>query len=249
MTSLSRTAERTLTVETALNLLSGACGLLCFLIVQDGIGWGTALIFGAALLVWTLAEASGLPRPPGLLSFGAAVLLLVAVFSRMSRQYLIEPFLEAILILFVLRLFERNTSREYVQVALLSLGAVVVYALLSVEKLFLAVCLGMGYCASLILVLSAWMRREPGARLSFSDARRLVSRALGMFLLMLPLCLLFFFVIPRSGRPIYSPRDGTDRAALTGFSERLRLGEVGTIQQSDRLSFRAETEEIAPESP
>ena len=249
MTSLSRTAERTLAVETALKLLAGACGFLCFLIVQDGIGWGTALIFGAALLVWTLAEASGLPRPPGLLSFGIAVLLLVAVFSRMNRQYLIEPFLEAILLLFVLRLFERKTSREYVQVALLSLGAVVVYALLSVEKLFFAVCLGMGYCASLILMLSAWMRREPGARLSFSDTRRFVSRSLGMFVLMLPLCLLIFFVIPRSGRPIYSPRGGTDHAALTGFSERLRLGEVGTIQQSDRLSFRAEAEEIAPESP
>ena len=48
---------------------------------------------------------------------------------------------------------------------------------------------------------------------------------------------------------IYSPRGGTDHAALTGFSERLRLREVGTIQQSDRLSFRAEAEEIAPESP
>ena len=38
MTSLSRTAERTLAVETALKLLSGACALLCFLMVQDGIG-------------------------------------------------------------------------------------------------------------------------------------------------------------------------------------------------------------------
>ena len=56
MTSLSRTAERTLAVETALKLLVGACGFLCFLIVQDGIGWGTALIFGAVLLIWPLAN-------------------------------------------------------------------------------------------------------------------------------------------------------------------------------------------------
>ena len=48
------------------------------------------------------------------------------------------------------------------------------------------------------------------------------------------------------GLILYSPRGGTDRAVLTGFSKRLRLGEVGTIQQSDRLSFRAEMEEIAP---
>lgn len=248
MTSPSRTAKRTLAVETALKLLVGTCGLLCFLMVQDAIGWGTALIFGVVFLVWMLAETSRLPRPPGLLSFGVAVLLLVAVFSRMSRQYFAEPFLEAILLLFLLRLFERKTSREYVQIALLSLGAVVVYALLSVEKLFLAVCLGMGYCASLILMLSAWMRREPGARLFFFEAKLLVFRALGMFILMLPLCLLIFFVIPRSGRPMFSPRGGTDHGPLTGFSERLRLGEVGTIQQSNRLSFRAETGEIAPDS-
>ena len=80
--------------------------------VQDGIGWGTALVFGAALLIWPLAEVSGLTRPPGLLSFGVVALLLVAVFSRMNRRYLAEPFLEAILLLFLLRLFERKTSRE-----------------------------------------------------------------------------------------------------------------------------------------
>ena len=99
MTSLSRTAERTLAVETALKLLSGACALLCFLMVQDGIGWGTALVFGAALLIWPLAEVSGLTRLPGLLSFGAVALLLVAVFSRMNRRYLCEAKPTAILII------------------------------------------------------------------------------------------------------------------------------------------------------
>ena len=238
---------RTLPIETALNLLAGLCGGLCFVMVQDAVGWGPALVFLLALLGVLAAEAMELPRPPEILSLAAAAALLVPVLSQISRRYAAEPFLEAILILFILRLFERKTPREYVQIALLSLGAVLVYALLSVEKVFLFVCLGTGYCASLTLMLSAWMSREPGVRLSLAELRSLFSRALGMFALMLPLCLLIFFLAPRVGRPAIGPQGGA-RAARTGFSERLRLGEVGAIQESDRLAFRAEMEEVPLES-
>ncbi len=239
-------AGRTVPIRTALNLLAGCCGVLCFLMVRDGIGWGPALLFLLALLGALAVEALDPPRPSPLLSFGLAAALLVPILSQVSRRYVAEPFLEAILLLFVLRLFERKTSREYVQTALLSLGAVVVYALLSVEKLFVVVCLGTGFCASLILMLAAWLRREPLARLSLSEVRSLLLRALGMFALMVPLCLLIFFLAPRAGRPALRPPGGADRTAMTGFSERLRLGEVGAIQESDRLAFRAEVEEVPP---
>ena len=245
---LGRMAERTVSIRMALNLLACVCGILCFFMTRDGIGWGPALLFLLALLGAFLMEILDLPRPPGLLSFGVAAGLLVPILSQVSRRYVAEPFLEAILLLFALRLFERKTSREYVQLALIALAAVVVYALLSVEKFFFAACLGTGYCASLILMLSAWLRREPGARVSLIEAKGLLFRALGMFALMVPLCLLIFFFGPRIPRPVLRPQTGADRAVRTGFSERLRLGEVEGIQGSDRLAFRAQTRELPPDS-
>ena len=97
-------------------------------------------------------------------------------------------------------------------------------------------------------MLAAWLRREPGARISFIEAKCLLFRALGMFALMVPLCLLIFFLGPRIPRPVLRPQTGADRAVRTGFSERLRLGEVEGIQGSDRLAFRAQTRDLPLDS-
>lgn len=240
-------AVRTVSVEAVLDAVVCGCGCLCLLMVWDGIGWGTASVFALALMAVVLVRVLDLPRPPAVLSLGGVVLLLVLVLSRVSRRYMAEPFLEAVLLLFLFRVLDRKSSRDYVQIALLTLVALVVYALLSVEKLFLLAALGTGYCASLILMLAAWQRREADARLSLADAGRLLRRALGIFAMMLPLCLALFFLAPRVRNPILRPLAGGGAVASTGFSERLRLGEVGTIQGSDRLSFRAETEELPPD--
>ena len=196
-----------------------------------------------------MAEDAGvpIPRPPSPLTFGVALCLLIPILRQMTRFRVAEPLLEAILLLFVVRIVERKTPREYVQIALIMLAAVVVYALLSVERLFLIVCMGMGVCSSLMLMLAAWMRREPEARLSLADGKRLFMRALGMFAVMLPLCLILFFVAPRVRSPFRVPRGGW--GALTGFSDELTLGDIGTIQQSGRLAFRAEVRDIAPRTP
>ena len=134
--------------------------------------------------------------------------------NQISLRYAAEPLLEAILLLFLLRVYERRGPREYVQVVIILLAAVVIYAVLSIERVFMTVCVGMGLAGSMILMLSAWMRREPDARLDWSDVRGLFVRALGMFLVMLPLCLLLFFAAPRFRSPFRIAQGGL--GATTG---------------------------------
>ena len=259
MSAMNRTGPlaglrgRTFPIASFLDLLTLICALFSFMMTRDGIGPGTAWIFLAAFLLLRLVSRAGgigvdIPRPPGFLVFGAAFCLLVPILMQIHRFRVAEPLLEAILLLIVVRDFDTRSSRDYVQMALLALSSVIIYALLTVERSFLAACMGVGYCSSLILMLSAWLRREPEARLSLSDAGRILARALGMFATMLPLCLLLFFLAPRVASPFLIRRN-MGMWGATGFSDQIRLGQISSIQESGRLAFRAEMQDISPRTP
>ena len=240
-------APRTRPIRFYLDLLLPVCGLMCFAMAQDGISAAAGWAFLLGLAVVGAASFLDLPRPPGFVTFAAVLLLLIPILGQISLRYAAEPLLEALLLLFLLRVYERRGPREYAQVVIILLAAAVIYAVLSVERVFMTVCVGVGIVGSMILMMSAWMRREPDARLSWSDVRGLLARALGMFLVMLPLCLLLFFAAPRFRSPFRVSQGGF--GATTGFSDQLSLGDVGQIQESGRLAFRAEMRDIAPRTP
>ena len=238
---------RTRPIRFYLDLLLPVCGLMCFAMARDGVSAAAGWAFLLGLATVGAASFLDLPRPPGFVTFTATLLLLIPILGQISLRYAAEPLLEATLLLFLLRVYEKRGPREYVQVVIILLAAVVIYAVLSIERVFMTVCVGMGLAGSMILMLSAWMRREPDARLSWSDVRGLFVRALGMFLVMLPLCLLLFFAAPRFRSPFRIAQGGL--GATTGFSDQLTLGDVGQIQESGRLAFRAEMRDIAPRTP
>lgn len=238
---------RTRPIRFYLDLLLPVCGLMCFAMARDGVSAAAGWAFLLGLATVGAASFLDLPRPPGFVIFTATLLLLIPILGQISLRYAAEPLLEATLLLFLLRVYEKRGPREYVQVVIILLAAVVIYAVLSIERVFMTVCVGMGLAGSMILMLSAWMRREPDARLGWSDVKGLFVRALGMFLVMLPLCLLLFFAAPRFRSPFRIAQGGL--GATTGFSDQLTLGDVGQIQESGRLAFRAEVRDIAPRTP
>lgn len=223
------------------------------LMVQDGIDGVAAmvwLLFLAPACLVMMAEGAGIPipRPPSLLLAAVALCFLIPILMSMDRFRVAEPLLEAILLLLLLRIVDRKGPREWAQIALIFLATLVVYALLTLERLYLTVAVVLSYCSSLILMLAAWLRREPDARISLADIRSLLARALGIFAMMLPLCLLLFFVAPRFGTPFLT-RGAFGNRGLTGFTGQLRLGTVASLQEDDRLAFRAEAPDIAPREP
>jgi transglutaminase-like putative cysteine protease len=146
--------------------------------------------------------------------------------------------MEAILLMTAIKMLEKKESRDYVQIAALSLAAVVAYAMLSAEKTFILYCFGTTLLCSLSLILSAWFSREPQARLALRELRQVCLRSLSLFGLMLPLSLLLFYILPRTATPLFGMR-GQFGLAATGFSDQVQLGDASAIQNNNRLAFRA----------
>jgi transglutaminase-like putative cysteine protease len=178
----------------------------------------------------------------------ATLAALGAIFTRIRRNYIIEALMEAILLMTAVKMLEDKRPRDYVQIVLLGLSMVISYAMLSAEKAFIVYCFGMGLAATLALLLTTWLDKEPDAFLSGKELRQLFTRTVSIFAMMLPLCLVLFFGLPRTAMPLFGTR-GQYGSSVTGFSDQVRLGDATSIQVNNKLAFRAEMESLDDPMP
>jgi len=236
-------SRRGMSLKTILNVTVTLMAVQVFLMAHDQID----PIFAKGFLVLALAaflmEWLGMGHPPRLVVNLAAPAALFMIFTRVRLDYIIEALLEALMLMLAVKILESKRSRDYVQIAGLGLGAVVTYAMMTVEKIFLAHSVGIGLTSSMILLLAAWFDRDEYAEISYRELRQLFGRAGVIFGLMIPVCVLIFLGLPRTGSPFFGFR-GAFGGVAVGFSDQLRLGSASQILVNDRMAFRAEMEEL-----
>lgn len=237
-----------ISLKTLLNLTATTTALLSFFMGQELIGAPYALAFLALLGAAILIEWRDLPHPPRLFVNLATLAALLLIFARIRRNYTVEAFMEALLLMTAVKMLEKKESRDYLQIVALSLAIVVAYAMLSVEKTFIVYCFGMALLSTLTLILSAWFAREREARLSLRELRQVLVRTAVLFGMMFPLSLLLFFGAPRVAAPLFGMR-GQYGSTVTGFSDQVQLGDATAIQRNNRLAFRVATESLSPRTP
>lgn len=93
--------------------------------------------------------------------------------------------------------------------------------------------------------LSRWSKKTFAAKHS-GDARRLPFVALALLALIFALALPIFFIMPRFTGSALARSDG-NLTGVVGFSDEVTLGEIGRLQQSERIVMRVRVEDrLAP---
>ena len=181
----------------------------------------------------------------------------------------VDALTHLILFLAAVKLLQVKADRDWLFLYLISFFEVVLAAGLSASPFFL-----MALCAYLFLVLftalcfeihraiyrapiketrllpvaanSTWWRRRR-KRHEMSGTKmvgRLPLVAFGMLALIFTLALPIFFLAPRFGGGALA-RSGSGANNIIGFSNRVTLGEIGRLQQNDRIVMRVRVEEAA----
>ena len=223
-----------------------ACGVLS-LWLTGGVGAVTALGFGLLAMVafrlesgrWQLSERLGtvivvcvvpvavLAWRFGLIGSGGAAL--AALLGQL------------IIVLSLVKLFQRKTDRDWVFLYLMAFFEVLLAAGVTISPLYLfslILFLLIGVCAILVFEI----KRTSGASSTLTMrsgpiARRLPVSALVISVLIVIIATPFFFLLPRvGGAGFLMSRNGI--TARTGFSDSVRLGEIGRIQQDDAVVMR-----------
>src|SRR5437588_9465915 len=186
--------------------------------------------------------------------------LTYVIFFALDYFLISQTFLDALvhLVLFaaMVKLFSIHRDRDYVYLAVLSFGMVLAAAVLTVDSLFFAI-----FCLFVLLAVMtfvsmemrrSWIAAEPAMPTNVRHARDLqalpssVAGACVILVLAIVLCTIgLFFVIPRKSSSGYLEQFASRTDLSTGFSEDVRLGEIGQIQQSSAVVMHVK---FAPES-
>ena len=161
-------------------------------------------------------------------------------------QSFISSLVHMVLLLAILKVFAIHRERDYVYLELLAFGMVLAAAILTVDSLFFAI-----FCVFVLLAVMTFvsmeMRRswlsansvDQSERRADRDLRRLpasVSRACAVLVVSIVLgTVILFFLIPRKPSTGYLGAFASHSDLSTGFSEEVRLGDIGQIQQSSAV--------------
>lgn len=172
--------------------------------------------------------------------------LLYFAFYAADFFYFSQTFISAtvhmVLFSMVVKIFSVRRDRDLVYLAVLSFLMVLAAAVLTVDTLFLLT-FSLFILVAIATFISLEMRRSereaiaaevpPQQDLNFQKSLAGISSVLG--LLTLAGAALIFFILPRMNTAGYLRNLGSSGAVVSGFSQDVRLGGIGQIQQSSAV--------------
>lgn len=231
------------------------------IVAAGGIDPVFLAIFGFALLVsWFIDTAKFRRRIPtwflNCLAF-AYLPFLIIDYMLLSRSFVLT-IVHLVLFASAIKLLTISRDRDYLFLYLVSLVELLAASTLTVNIIF-AICFFFFLLSGISTLILFEMRRSnakmqdkikvqplviperlrgTGFELFSPFPARLVSvMTVGMTLLILAVAVPLFYLLPRATLGLYNRPSG-DAQFISGFSERVELGQIGTIKQSDAVVMR-----------
>lgn len=159
---------------------------------------------------------------------------------------------QLILGLSVIKLFQKKADRDWLFLYLMAFFEVLLGAALSISPLYLGSLILYLFVTVLAIVAfeirksarvvnKATERIETNETLKKTPFRKLPAMAITLLFLIVAFAAPMFFMLPRVGGAGFGANQG-GVTGLTGFSNTVKLGEIGRIQQSDEVVMRVRLE-------
>lgn len=166
-------------------------------------------------------------------------------YFALSRNFL-GAIVHMVLFAAIVKIFSVHRDRDFVYLAILSFGMVLTASVLTVDSLFFAI-----FCVFVLLAVMtfvsmemrrAWIASQPNVPRDagkLRDLGRVAGALAGACVLLLVTIVVgtvaLFFLVPRKATGGYLSSLAARSGISTGFSEEVRLGEIGQIQQSNEV--------------
>ncbi len=178
----------------------------------------------------------------------AGVVSTIALLLTISINDPIPRLLDISTILLTIKWLEREKTRDYLQILALSLFMFVGFALYTLNIVFfiiLAICFLTGTLT--LMLLTIFDENSPDELLELKIVQSCFIESLGLLVCAVPATAIFFIILPRTDMPILDFLNGHHRAQ-SGFSDKVNLGDVSTIQENETVILRARVTPGIPEA-
>lgn len=230
-----------------------------------GLLWTS--LYGAALLVSWAIDTVAFARmiPPWLMNLIVLAYLPVGILDyRVFSHSLVLSVIHLALFVAILKLLTLAADRDYVYLYLISFAQLIAASALTIDMTFAFALLA--FLISGVSTLVLFEIRRAGARallrgavqplvvpgrlrgtglelFSHFPARKMVGLSLAITLVILLFAVPLFVLLPRITLGVYKRPLGPIQM-ISGFSERVELGTIGTIKESDAIVMRVRLGEL-----
>jgi transglutaminase-like putative cysteine protease len=223
-------------IRTVLNSLAYGIALLGFVPLFPYLETVPRLVFPAALAIGVVADRKERTVKAWLPTV-ASMLFFFLYATRFSRNDLVGPAVNLLVILLGVRLFCEKSARNCLQIYALAIFSLAGSSLFSLSALFLCYFIPMVLLIAVSLVLLTFESTSASRAVSRSSLDKIVSVAMVLPVGSLPLIFLFFFILPRTQYPLWSFLN-VGGAKGTGFSERVAPGSAPAVEEGRNAAFR-----------
>lgn len=230
-------------IEHVVNAISYLIGIMAFVGIYEHIYGGYSIFFLFMLLASMYFEYRKNYYIPRWILTSFSVLVILFFLYRFDSNELITQTLEALLVLLGIKFLEKKQVRDYMQIYAIALFLLSGLGLMTLGIDFVIYFLILIFLLSVAFVLLTYYAQDNTLEFSKRSIVKLVVKCLWIPLLAIPLSVLMFIILPRTQYPLLDFLNRPDRAK-TGFTDRVRLGEVSNIQEDASIVFRANMEKV-----
>jgi hypothetical protein len=233
-------------ISALLNLLTYCIALLGYAPLAPYLEAGPRFIFPAALIGGLFADRKGL-RLAGPIPTIVSILFFVFYAARFSRENLVGPTVNLLILLLAVRLISEKKSRHYLQIFALSLFSLAGSSLFTLDILFLVYLILLLVLIAVALVFITFHATDSNLTFSWGGMKTLLSVAFLMPAGVLPLMCVFFIILPRTQYPLWNFLNMAG-STVSGFSEKVQPGaasSVGALKKN--AAFRVSCRQLPKE--
>ncbi|MRR06233.1 MAG: DUF3488 domain-containing protein [Deltaproteobacteria bacterium] len=231
-------------VSTVLNILTCLISLVGVVPLFAYLDKLPQVAFPAALLAAFFMEKKALRPLQGMIPTVLSIVLFLFYALRISRENILDPAINILVILLAVRLLSDRIPRNYLQIFALSLFALSASSLYSLSPIFLAYLLALILCIASSLVLLTFYTVDSRLALSRKAMKRLVIHAVAMPAAAMPLILMLFAIMPRPQFPLWDFLAPSAEKA-TGLSEQIEPGSSSGVRAVKTAVLRAQSPLLA----
>ncbi|GAB7026081.1 transglutaminase TgpA family protein [Geotalea toluenoxydans] len=228
-------------IRIPLLFLTFCIALLGFIPLFPYIEPAPRFLFLAAFAAGILADYRN-RYPAASITTLVSILFFAFYMVQFSRDNVLSPAANAIILLLGVRLISEKSGRNHLQVFVLALIALAASSLYSLDAVFLVYLLVQLVLITVSMVLLTFHGKDPQMNISRPGMKKILTSSLLMSLAIIPLTVFFFLILPRTQYPLWHLVQKPS-AKVTGFSDKIEPGTASTAA-AKIVAFRAESSRV-----
>ncbi|MBN2653603.1 MAG: DUF3488 domain-containing transglutaminase family protein [Nitrospirae bacterium] len=236
--------SRQISISHALELTSHCIALTAFLSVVRNISPFSSSVFIAAYIAASYISSKNIFRISRAVLNIFALLLGAAIASRASLANLGGSIIDMLFLFIIIKALEQKMARDYMQIYALSVLLLASSSLLAIDIIFVFYFVLMLFLVSIAAVLLSYFSQDENMFIEKLTLKKIITRSMIIPAIALPLTAIMFIILPRTALPLWGTVTKQD-VSYSGFSDKVDLGSVSSIQESKAVILRVKTERLA----